>query len=194
MPRDVESAPLVNPINGSSSVASVSPSSSVVVGDRPKKMATWKFIVIVGFLICCTAVNEFSYKLASSLAPLDVATLCYAMLALTFPGGMLLGVLIRHGQRGIRELIMVEFCDEASRNTGWAVLNESLTLISILCTIFAMSRLPASVVAPLSAVQPLYVLLIESVVSCSFVNFLRKIIPVAVLTTGVVLLSFDSIG
>lgn len=193
--EDVEKTPLAKPINQS-------PASSPSEPQKQGKMATWKFALIVGLLVCCTATYEFSYKLASGISPFDIATLCYLMLAVTFPGGMAAATLVKEGRAGLRTLLFVDFHDEASRNTGWAVLNESLTLISILCTIFAMAALPASLVAPLGAVQPLYVLLIESAVSCfspdsrmaAIKALLRKLIPMIVLTAGIVLLSLDNLG
>ena len=80
------------------------------------------------------------------------------------------------------------------KNFKWFFLIDILTILSPFSVYIAMNGLPASVVASIAAIQPMYVLFLENIVH-KFIGkiskdekILPKLIPIALIVIGVIIL------
>lgn len=96
-------------------------------------------------------------------------------------------VLTRGGRRG--------FAREAARNWAFALGNSVLTIASQLLTVFSLHALPAAVASSLCALQPLGILVLETVARVTAFRvsqcFAFKLPPIVLIVAGVALLSLD---
>lgn len=96
-------------------------------------------------------------------------------------------VLTRGGRHG--------FAREATRNWAFALGNSVLTIASQLLTVFSLHALPAAVASSLCALQPLGILVLETVARVTAFRvsqcFAFKLPPIVLIVAGVALLSLD---
>ena len=129
---------------------------------------------------------EFLIALAAKrgLRTLQVSGIEIAVQGATLALG---AVLTRGGRRG--------FVREAARNWPFALGNSALTIASQLLTVFSLHALPAAVASSLCALQPLGILVLETVARVTAFRvdqcFAFKLPPIVLIVAGVALLSLD---
>lgn len=84
------------------------------------------------------------------------------------------------------------------KNICWAFFSEFFTVIAVLTLYFAMSRLPATIVASIASTQPLAVLIFERIVHAHVGKMTKdkklgpKLIAISLIVVGVIILSILS--
>jgi len=143
-----------------------------------KGFGIWPMFLI----IILVALHEFFIKLATTHLPeLNGIAITLISIGLTLATGLL------HAQtrQGFRE----EF-----KNLKWAVATESLTIVGLATTYFAMAGLPATIVATIASTQPLVVLFSEKILHrcgikiCSDERLLPKLVPISVIVAGIAIM------
>jgi uncharacterized membrane protein len=141
-------------------------------------------MVLIIPLVVLIALNEFFTKMATNHMPENnVACINSATFGVTLSAVIVLPSARKH------------FVWELRYNWMWALLSEVLTLAAAYCLVLAMAGLSAPIVSSLAATQPFYILCLERVAriapdTCGEC-MLYKLVPVSVIITGVVLISFS---
>jgi uncharacterized membrane protein len=159
----------------------------VLLSVRMKKTKFMLTAWLIGIYVITAAFYEFFIKLSTNNLP-ALQGLAVNMIFIGFAVAFIL--FSKQARRGIRYEL---------KNTKWAVLNETLTFVSIGLTYFAMSSLSATVVSSILATQPLMVLGLEKVFIRFGIKitrdekFLRKLLPIGLIVVGVILLYFTEL-
>ena len=144
------------------------------------------FVLLAVPMVLTVGGYEFLIAVA---AKRGMRTLQVSGIEITVQGATLaLGaVLTRGGRRG--------FAREAARNWAFALGNSVLTIASQLLTVFSLHALPAAVASSLCALQPLGILVLETVARVTAFRvaqcFAFKLPPIVLIVAGVALLSLD---
>jgi drug/metabolite transporter (DMT)-like permease len=142
------------------------------------KVGLW----VVLCMVMTIAINEFLIKISTSTIP----EINGVAINITFMGFTTLAGLFK---KDIRKNFPGEI-----KNVKWAFLSEAITFISISTVYFAMSGLPATIVASVAATQPLAVLFLEKIANKIGIkisagsSFKRKLAAVCLIGLGVVLI------
>jgi drug/metabolite transporter (DMT)-like permease len=139
------------------------------------------FGLIVPFILC-VAISEFLMKVSTN----NIPALNGFVLNLFIMGLTILSVLIfKDNRKGFLSEI---------KNFRWAVLSESFTFTGLLLIYLAMEGLPATIVTALAAIQPMFVVLFESIAirmignMAQDKNFIKKLISIGLIVLGAILI------
>lgn len=130
------------------------------------------------------AIYEFSIKISTNNIPTY-----NAMVISTFVYGVLTFVILLNSKA--RKGFKVEI-----KNLPWAFLSELFACGAVVTLFMAMTRMSATIVASIAAVQPLFILLFEYFITTYIINisfdakFSHKLISISMIVAGVILLSF----
>lgn len=143
------------------------------------KVSLW----LLALFIINVAFYEFSVKLATmNLNEWNSVSLTMIMTGVT----VMSGIFWKNIRLGIKHEL---------RNIGWSTINESMTVIAMILTYFAMSGIPATIVSAIQATQPLAVLCLEAVFALFGVKlakelgFKRKFFPIILIVIGIILIT-----
>jgi len=151
---------------------------------RMKQTKSNTRVVVLMSMIATTGVYEFLMKVGVT----NMDELAALSLNSIFAGLFVMSLLIQRATRA-------DFLKYEIKNIKFAALSESVTIVAILFLLLAMARLPAAIAASITSIQPLIVLLGEFVLlrrvskAVKDQRLLPKLISVALIVTGVVLIA-----
>jgi drug/metabolite transporter (DMT)-like permease len=149
------------------------------------RMHKLKFKVAIWMIISMMIVSAL-YRFFIKISTIRIPEINGIAINSIFIGIMLLPLLFH---KKTREGIKYEL-----KNAKWALLGESLTIISMVATYIAMKNLPATLVSAVAAAQPLSILLLETIFGCLGIticrdkNILHKLIPLSLIVAGIILM------
>jgi uncharacterized membrane protein len=164
----------------------------VILGIAMLVIRTKKMKLVIGAwtilaLILLIALFEFFVKLSTTRIPgLNGVSVQIIIFGLT--------TLFALFHKNTRKGFFVEL-----KNFKWASISEAVTLLAILFLFYAMTYLPATIVASLAATQPLAVLIYERIANKKFGKIVKdnlllpKLGAIILIISGVILLSISTV-
>ncbi len=153
----------------------------LMISFRMNKISKRVILLMILIMIILSGLTEFIIKIATDNIPeTNGIVINFIFLGLTTSSVLIWKV-------------RFNFIQEIS-NLKWACAGESLTLLGMTTLYVAMKNLPATIVSSVAATQPLFVLILERIMHCSFGKmckdhfFLPKLIPISLIVIGVIIL------
>jgi drug/metabolite transporter (DMT)-like permease len=155
---------------------------AILLSGRLNKKDIKKNIMSIALLAVLTAVSEFMIKVTTNQMP-ELNAVSISL----FTSGIMTFTLLFNNN------IRKGFIYEARKNTGFVFLSEIFTFVGILTLFLAMARQPATIVATIATIQPLFVLGFEYFVNrftniTQDTNWKAKLIPIILIVVGIILL------
>ena len=160
-------------------------------------------ITILGVLLLTTRVQAIKYKAIVWLVPCMILVYAFSeffVKVATIGLPTMNGVAINLMSAGIILLFALlsvkarKAVFRELKNAKWAFLNQSILFVAMSTLYVTMAALPATIVSSLAAIQPLAVLLMEKALHhagiriCDDVAFGKKLVPLALIVLGVVII------
>jgi len=156
---------------------------AVIISVRMNKIKIKISLWMVFFAIVILAVNEFLIKVYTNTMP-ELNGIAISTIFIGLPS--LLCLLFN-------KKIRISFASEL-KNVKWALLTEFFAVLGLFALFFAMTGLPATVVASIATIQPLFVIWFEKIGQKLFGKMTRdnlikpKLIGIILIVIGIILL------